>query len=286
MNAMGNGPRHWLRFFALVGAIAVAGTTQAADRRVLVDAHIHYSHDAVEQLPPTQAIEVLRQAGLKRAMVSSSDDRGTQALYALAPDLIVPVLRPYRRRGETGTWLNDPTVPKMLAELLAKNFYAGIGEFHVFGADADKPVMREVVALGLQHGVFLHAHADAHAVEHLFAQAPDAVILWAHSGFDDPVAVGEMLAKYDNLWADLAFRSEHASDGQVDPQWLALFEAYPDRFMVGTDTYTPERWHFVVDHANWNRAWLKTLPPALADAIAFGNAEALLTKVGKLKASQ
>ena len=70
----------------------------------LADAHIYYSHDAWDILPPAEAIKVLRKAGLRRAFVSSSSDRGTQMLYRLAPDLIVPVLRPYRRRGELGAW--------------------------------------------------------------------------------------------------------------------------------------------------------------------------------------
>ena len=42
--------------------------------------------------------------------MSSSSDDGTQMLYKAAPDLIVPVLRPYRRRGEIGTWMRDPTI--------------------------------------------------------------------------------------------------------------------------------------------------------------------------------
>ena len=36
-------------------------------------------------------------------MVSSSSDDGTQKLYAEAPDLVLPSLRPYRSRGEIGT---------------------------------------------------------------------------------------------------------------------------------------------------------------------------------------
>ena len=35
----------------------------------------------------------------------------------------------------------------MVADLLAKNRYAGIGEFHVYGEDVEKPVVRRVVQL-------------------------------------------------------------------------------------------------------------------------------------------
>ena len=64
-------------------------------------------------------------------------------------------------------------------------------------------------------------------------------MLWAHAGFVGPDTVGPMLGKHANLWTDLAFRSEHAYDGLVDDDWRGLFTAFPDRVMVGTDTFTP-----------------------------------------------
>ena len=263
-----------MRVLVFLAALAVFVAPARAETP-LVDAHIHYSHDAWDMLPPEAAVAALRKAGLKKAFVSSSNDDGTLKLLAEAPDLIVPVLRPYRRRGEISTWLDDPTVVDMIAERLDQRRYAGIGEFHVSGANADKPVIREVVKLAKKHKIFLHAHSDADAVHRLFKQDPDARILWAHSGFDEPEAVMAMLAEYPNLWADLAFRWEHGEGGQVDPEWEKAFLAFPDRFMIGTDTYTPERWYFVEDHANWSREWLSDLPPAVARKIAYENGEAL-----------
>jgi len=241
----------------------------------LVDAHIHYSHDAWAGLPPEAAVKALRDAGLKKAFVSSSNDDGTLMLYEAAPDLIVPVLRPYRRRGEIATWHGDPTVIDMVAERLAKRRYAGIGEFHLFGADADKPVARAMVRLAKEHRIFLHAHSDVEAIERIFAQDPEARVLWAHSGFDAPEDVAAMLRKYPNLSADLAFRSEHARNGVVTPAWREAFLEFPDRFMIGTDTFAPERWYYVAHHAEWTRAWLADLPPEVASKIGHENAEAL-----------
>src|SRR5262245_64389254 len=40
----------------------------------------HYSHDAWELVPVPQAIEILRKAGLKRALISSAGDDGQQRL--------------------------------------------------------------------------------------------------------------------------------------------------------------------------------------------------------------
>ncbi|MDH3597470.1 MAG: amidohydrolase [Rhodospirillales bacterium] len=241
----------------------------------LVDAHIHYSHDAWETLPPEQAVGLLRAAGLKQAFVSSSSDEGTQKLHAVAPDLVVPVLRPYRRRGEISTWMRDETVVAHVEARLAKHRYAGIGEFHVHGAEADLPVVRRLVELAKAGGLFLHVHSDAEAIQRIFAQDPDARVLWAHAGFENAETIRALLESYRTLWADLAFRSDHAAGGEGDPAWRALFSDFAERFLVGTDTYTPERWHEVAAHASWTRDWLSTLPAEVAEKIAHRNAEAL-----------
>jgi hypothetical protein len=261
---------------ALTIVSASLGSAQAP--RPIIDVHIHYSQDAWGALPPPEAIKVLRQAGLRKAFVSSSSDDGTQMLFKAAPDLIVPVLRPYRSRGETGTWTKDASIIAHVEARLKANAYAGIGEFHAYGADADTAVMQRMVQLAKEYRIFLHAHADADAVERMFKQNPEALVLWAHSGFEQIDKVRAMVTKYKTLWADLAFRIDHAPSGKLDATWKQLFIDFPDRFMVGTDTYTPERWHYVVEHANYSRKWLNELPAELADNIAFRNAERLAAR--------
>jgi hypothetical protein len=241
----------------------------------IFDAHLHYSHDAWERLPPAQAVALLRQAGLKRAMVSSSSDEGTQKLYALAPDLVLPVLRPYRTRGEIGSWMHDTSVIAHMEARLKQYRYVALGEYHIYGADADLPVVRRVVEMARERKLFLHSHSDADAIERQFRQDPQARILWAHSGFEPPEKVREMLRKHGQLWCDLAFRSEHASGGKVDAGWRAAFLEFPDRFVVGTDTFTPERWYYVVEHAKWSRQWLADLPRDVAESLAWRNGETL-----------
>ncbi len=259
----------------LLAALSFGAAHAYAAELPIFDAHVHYSHDAWANLPPKDAIAILRKAGVKRALVSSSGDEGTQRLVAEAPELIVPSLRPYRTRGDLSTWVRDDTVTPFLEQRLRAQRYAAIGEFHLYGADAELPVPKRMVALAKQHKLVLHAHSDVDAIERLFRQDPDARILWAHSGFDRPEAVRDMLRKHRNLWCDLAFRNEHGGSGKVPAEWRALFTEFPDRFMVGTDTYTPERWHYIVEHANWSRAWLADLPAPLAERIAWRNAEAL-----------
>ena len=256
-------------------ALLLVGLSCAAKAQPLpiFDAHLHYSHDAWELVPVEQAIAIMRKAGLKRALISSAGDEGQQRLYRAAPDLVIPQLRPYRRRGEIGTWFRDETVIAYLEDRLRRHKYVAIGEFHLYGADADLPVPRRMVELAREHKLFLHAHSDADAIERLFRQWPQARILWAHAGFDRPERVAEMLRKHRNLWCDLAFRTDHASGGKVDPAWRAAFLEFPERFMVGTDSYTPERWHYIPEHAEWSRQWLSDLPRDVAERIAWKNGE-------------
>jgi predicted TIM-barrel fold metal-dependent hydrolase len=242
----------------------------------LFDAHLHYSHDAWDLVPPAQAVDILRQAGLRGALVSSSNDEGTQRLVQIAPELVVAELRPYRLRSDISTWVRDATVPAYLEQRLARYRYVGIGEFHVYGEDADLPVPRALVGLARQAGLLLHAHSDAEAVGRLFKQWPQARILWAHAGFDRPEAVREMLRRHPQLWCDLAFRSDQATGAEVAPAWREAFAEFPERFMVGTDTFTPERWHYIGPHAAYSREWLAALPAPVAERIGWRNAEALL----------
>jgi hypothetical protein len=258
---------------ALLLSLATASTAGAEPP--IFDAHLHYSHDAWDNLPPEKAIELLEAAGVKRGLVSSSNDEGQQRLAAAAPERVLLSLRPYRKRGDQSTWMRDETVPAYLEERLARYRYVAMGEFHIFGADVDLPVPRRMIDLARRHNLVLHSHSDADAVEREFAQWPQARILWAHAGFATPAKVREMLLRHKNLWCDLAFRSDHAPGGELDSQWRALFIEFPERFLVGTDTFTPERWPYVVEHAKLARQWLAQLPPAVAERIAWRNGDTL-----------
>ena len=258
---------------ALLLPLATASTLGA--ELPLFDAHLHYSHDAWENLPPEKAVELLEAAGVKRGLVSSSNDEGQQRLAAAAPERILLSLRPYRQRGDQSSWMRDDTVPAYLEGRLARHRYVAMGEFHIYGADVDLPVPRRMIELARRHQLVLHSHSDADAVERQFAQWPQARILWAHAGFDTPARVRDLLRRHPRLWCDLAFRSDHAPGGELDPEWRALFIEFPDRFLVGTDTFTPERWPYVVEHARQARRWLAQLPPEVAERIAWRNGDDL-----------
>ena len=63
--------------------------------------------------------------------------------------------------------------------------------------------------------------------------------------------------------------------GKLTAEWRGLFERYPDRFLLGSDTWVPERWASYGDIIAGYRAWLGQLSPKIAAQIASGNAKAL-----------
>ena len=97
-------PARLLPLILLAQAAFAAGADPAQTPATppIFDAHVHYSHDAWANLPPADAIAILRKAGIKRALVSSSGDEGTQRLVALAPDLIIAFAAslPHARRRQ------------------------------------------------------------------------------------------------------------------------------------------------------------------------------------------
>ena len=261
---------------AVLAAMCLSAIASAGELPIF-DAHIHYSEDAWSILSPQEAVARLRSAGVVRALVSSSNDDGTQKLYAEAPDLVIPELRPYRTRDDLNGWFNDETIVVHVEQRLKQYRYVAIGEIHLDDEQADTPVVRRVVQLAKRYGLMLHVHSDANAIDRIFHQDPEVRILWAHAGFENPERVAELMRRHRQLWADLSFRYEIQTAEKIALSWRALFLEFPDRFMVGTDTYTPDRWSEVARHASWARTWLADLPRGVAERIAYKNGEAVLT---------
>ena len=257
----------------LAGSCSIPSCLHAEyDKADILDVHIHYNHNLWDGLSPDNAIQLLRDAGVSRALVSSTPDEGTQKLYRVAPQFVIPALRPYRRLGTISTWTRDASVIPYIEERLAKYRYAAIGEFHVVGSDADTPVIRRVVELAQQYKLLLHVHGNADAIERIFRQDSQARILWAHAGFEQAVLVEEMMDKHDRLGADLSFRNEIYTNHRFLQGWRELLVKHSDRFMLGMDTYTPQRWVKIDEVMAWQHELLDALPENVAEKIAHDNA--------------
>src|SRR5256884_8786413 len=115
------------RFLAAAATLLVVATPAAAQFPIF-DAHIHYSRPDWTAYTPERALSILAQAGVRRAIVSSTPDDGTLMLYDRAPAGIVPFLRPYRARDDMGSWTRDPAGAAYVEERLNKpNGYPALG---------------------------------------------------------------------------------------------------------------------------------------------------------------
>jgi hypothetical protein len=263
-------------------ATAVAGDEKEVSDLPIFDAHIHYSHDVWEAIPPADAIRRLREAGVERALVSSSSDEGTQRLYQADPSFVVPSLRPYRKRGTIDTWMYDETLIPYLKQRLETFRYAAIGELHINGEQAKTQVMRDIIRLAKQHQLILHVHSDAQAIRLIFEQYPEAHILWAHAGFEEAATVSTLMDEQPDLMADLSFRTEIYQNGRFFPGWQQLLLKHADRFLLGIDTYQPQRWLQINNVMRWQRQLLAALPDDVAKKIAYDNSERITRRFDQL----
>lgn len=254
----------------------LAASARAQDLPVF-DAHIHYSQPDWSSYSPEAILALFDRTGVRWALVSSTPDDGTLRLYEKAPGRIVPVLRPYRTRADMGTWTTDASVIPYVRERLKRGIYKGLGEFHLSAAQAAVPVVKELAALGVQHGLFLYAHTDAAGIEELLRLYPQARWLWAHAGLGEPFeTVARVTERNPALMIELSLKSVVAVDGKLDPRWKDLFLRHPDRFMAGTDTWVTSQWDRFAQIQMDLRAWLGQLPPDLAEKLAYRNARNLV----------
>ena len=122
------------------------------------------------------------------------------------------------------------------------------------------------------------AHVDDTAIDLLMAHAPNARLIWAHTGIGGaPLArVRELLKRWPLLMGELSYRPGLTTgDGHLSAEWKALLNEYPDRFLIGSDTWINARWAGYEELMSEARRWLGDLDPAVAQRIAWDNGAAL-----------
>jgi hypothetical protein len=205
--------------------------------------------------------------------------------------------------------LESPDVTAYLDALgadLAAGRFAAIGEIHVDSTasyftgtpairyPADAPLMQRLWAMSAEHGVPMSVHMDGSpesvaSMERLLAADRRGTWLWAHTGhYAEPPLVRRLLEAHPNLYCELSYRSSISPSrtavsldtaGVLRPEWRDLLEAFPDRFVLGTDLSAPSYAEYT-RHINFWRAILAQLSPEAAALIAYANAEHLLQPPG------
>ncbi|WP_374564607.1 amidohydrolase family protein [Ideonella sp.] len=270
-------------------AVPVIAAEPAPYAGPLFDAHLHYNVEAAQgPYPIADVVRRMSRAGVRAVVANSRPNDGTKVLAAspltqAAGVTVVPFVRLYRNRDDYTTWFRDRSIEAMVeAELAAGTAagpYRGLGEFHLYdSANANGPVARSLMQLAERRRLVVLAHVDDAAIELLFAHAPDARIIWAHTGIGGvPVArVRELLTAHPTLMGELSYRPGLTdSGGQLSAEWKAVLTRFPDRFVVGSDTWINERWDSYERLMADARRWLGGLDADSARRIAWGNAASM-----------
>ena len=244
------------------------------------DGHIHYDQDVWKTLPPVDAIIMLKAENIKRALVSATPTEGAEMLFKEDPAIVIPMLRPYKSWRHRYLWFNDPELKTYLLEHLARVPYRGFGEFHVFGDDVDSVPVEDMIEIARERKLALHPHTDLEGMRIFLQKAPDVVVIWAHGGFNVPLAMLQaLLEEYPKLYIELSLREGMVDDEQrLTAQWQQLLTNYRTRFLVGMDTYKPSRWAELPEIASATRHWLGQLPAEVAADIARNNLDRLFPR--------
>ena len=264
---------HWP--VLIVASWLSAASVQAA--QPLFDAHLHYNAEDAAHYAPEAIVAQLQANRILAATVTSRPPEQVLQLHAQAPRLILPMLGVYRTPADKASWMHDVGLPEHVEQTLAEGPWRGVGELHLFAEDRRSPVFLRIVELTTSRGLPLQLHCDPAVIDTLFEQVPEATVIWAHAGaYPYPPLLRDYLQRYPGLYIDLSVRDQRvAPDGQLDPQWELLLLEYSERFMVGVDTYSTERWHAFAEVVSQIRNWLDQLPGDVSGAIAYRNAARL-----------
>jgi hypothetical protein len=281
------------RFIRAMALVAFAGASQAADYSgPLFDAHLHYNEEAQSLHPLTDVLDRMRRNGVKAIIVNSRPNDGTKALAASpqtrqAGVSVVPFVRLYRNRADYDNWFRDESIYDMVQVELKRGTAAGpfrgLGEFHLYDSgNATGPVARKLMALAEEKNLAVLAHVDDAAIDLLMDGTPSkgqkVRLIWAHTGIGGAPAtrVDQLFAKYPLLMGELSYRPGLTCEGgRLCPEWRALLLKYPNRFMIGSDTWINQRWESYDELMKGYRVWLGDLPGDVARRIAWDNGATL-----------
>jgi len=166
---------------------------------------------------------------------------------------------------------------------------------------ADSNLMKLFADLSANYWAPMVFHCEAEpkaaaAMIRLIESHPDATFVWAHNcGRSSAEQITTLLSRYPNLYADLSAMMYTQGEGYgsywprrtpwmhliadcwgtLYPEMKALFEAFPDRFLVGTDTAHARVYQYYPQRVDRWRIFCSQLSRGAARKIAFENAERL-----------
>jgi len=263
---------------------------------VISDAHAHLRPGVSTELVMKQMdrSDVDISVIMGRAGVSDAEVLEFHRQY---PQRIVPAIgfQNNRWRSKDAGFLGD------VADKAASGDYQWLGEAglrrqangklhmppdHAMVAELFQIAARHKLPVTIHHNTF--SSDERQAFLDLLARFPGVTVVWAHwCGLTDPKTVRTWLDAYPNLHCDLAWLYKDQEEFPVAvvdeddhflPEWKALIEAYPDRFLAGIDA--SKEGHYKKKYPNRVRKIRKALgglDPAVARKVATENLHRLLS---------
>jgi len=221
------------------------------------DAHVHLND-------PAAWIGLMDEAGMDWSIALAGRDIGNAGLLLAAaqwPGRIRPFLSVSPEHAEfRRSWeADDETLMPVVDSLLNAGGFWGIGEISVThfpstgfpeaDFDPNGKTMRGLFLLARKHGVPIMVHVELTRLrefETILTDFSDVTVIWAHGGYTPLFLATRLLDRHPNLIYELSARTwaNHPrspdytilrNGREVWPEWLALIEAMPTRFVVGTD---------------------------------------------------
>lgn len=137
--------------------------------------------------------------------------------------------------------------------------------------------------------------ASIPAFETLLSHNQSAKIVWQHGGWDNtgyrtPELTRQLLGAHPNLYVALRVEKRQTQvgtsnspmpnrivtpDGNIDAAWLSVFDAYPDRFVVGADDFITPNGQLDGASVSYSETWtaINKLPANLRSKIGTDNAK-------------
>ena len=294
----------------LIGTMlaAMAGVANAQSTVPFVDSHSH----VLPGMTPAQEIAMFRDAGLSHVVIMDPQADMLAAFVREGGDYVTPFVTVARLNSIAGLRLDADTAGAF-AGLADKGAVCGFGELPTrLEQDAG---MTDVAALTDARRQAIYDVAEARrlpltvhtslespeviaAIETIAADHPHMTLVLAHAGVvADAALMARLLDAHPNLMADLSMRLDRVggwpeagktgprvdgkdtillADGSLQPDWAALIERRPDRFMFGMDLARTERPTWIRELVATARTALGPLPLPVQHAVAHGNAERLI----------
>lgn len=293
--------RHLLPALLAAALAATGAIAQPADcgpyAVPFIDAHVHLNDPAMHA--GLMARHCVRAAvvfwGLR------SDNESIAAAAQRHPELFVPFVSVSPERSRYGEmWRSDdPALLQELDALLSSGRFRGIGEINAvhfpspgFDETDFSPTgatMTGILAAARKHRVPVLLHIEWTRLAEfaaLLERFSDVTVIWAHGGYTPLFVARRMLQRHPNLVYELSARTwvRHPrspdytilrNGRDVWPEWLALVESMPNRFLVGTDATNRSA---KIDAARIRgvQSFLRQLTPATRQRVAIDNLRELL----------